>query len=73
MLGRFGHKAGNATVLEQTADAFAGDIGISNPLHPHGWGECTEAQADCRAAIHGADPEQGGFEIDEVGLDLVTF
>ena len=33
MLGRFGHKAGNPTVLEQTASAFVGDIGISNPIH----------------------------------------
>lgn len=73
MLGRFGHKAGNATVLEQTADAFAGDIGISNPLHPAGWGECTDTQDVCRAALDGGDPEQRGLEIDQVGLDLVAF
>jgi len=73
MLGRFGHKAGNPTVLEQTASAFAGDIGISNPVHTAGSGECTDQQTDCTAAQHGGDPEQGGFEIDEVGLDLVTF
>jgi CxxC motif-containing protein (DUF1111 family) len=73
MLGRFGHKAGNATVLEQSADAFAGDMGLSNPLHPDGWGECTEAQVDCRTATHGEDAEQSGFEVDQVGLDLVTF
>lgn len=73
MLGRFGLKAGNPTVLEQSADAFAGDIGISNPIHPGGWGECTDAQPVCRAAIHGGDVEQGGFEIDQPGLDLVTF
>lgn len=73
MLGRFGLKAGNPTVLEQSAGAFAGDIGISNPLHPHGWGECSPAQNACRAALDGGDPEQGGLEIDEVGLDLVVF
>ncbi len=73
MLGRFGHKAGNPTVLEQSAGAFAGDIGISSPLHPNGWGECTPAQTDCRQALDGANPEQDGFEIDQVGLDLVTF
>jgi CxxC motif-containing protein (DUF1111 family) len=73
MLGRFGHKAGNPTVLEQTASAFAGDIGISNPIHTAGSGECTDAQPDCTAALHGGDAEQGGFEIDQVGLDLVTF
>jgi len=73
MLGRFGLKAGAPTVREQSAAAFAGDIGISNPLFPGPWGECTEAQADCRAATHGADDEQGGFEIDAEALDLVTF
>ncbi|WP_417807541.1 di-heme oxidoredictase family protein [Thioclava sp.] len=73
MLGRFGHKAGNPTVLEQTASAFAGDIGISNPVHPAGSGECTDLQADCTAALDGSNPEQGGLEIDQIGLDLVTF
>jgi CxxC motif-containing protein (DUF1111 family) len=73
MLGRFGHKAGNPTVLEQTAGAFAGDIGISNPIHPSGSGECTDLQTDCVAALHGDNPEQDGLEIDQVGLDLVTF
>jgi len=73
MLGRFGHKAGNPTVLEQSAGAFAGDIGISSPLRPGGWGECGEAQVTCRDAVHGDDAEQDGFEISQIGLDLVTF
>ncbi|WP_306151299.1 di-heme oxidoredictase family protein [Roseovarius sp. MMSF_3281] len=73
MLGRFGLKAGKPTVQEQTASAFAGDIGISNPIHTAGSGECTDAQTDCTAALDGGDAEQGGFEIDQVGLDLVTF
>ena len=73
MLGRFGHKAGNPTVREQTASALAGDMGISNPIHTAGSGECTDAQTDCTAALHGGDPEQGGLEIDRAGLDLMTF
>ncbi|MEY8841166.1 di-heme oxidoredictase family protein [Cribrihabitans sp. XS_ASV171] len=72
MLGRFGWKAGNPTIREQTAAAFAGDIGISNPLHTAGSGECTDLQADCRAAIHG-DGDDRVYEIDAEGLDLVTF
>lgn len=72
MLGRFGWKAGNPTVEEQTAAAFAGDIGISNPLFPEGGGECTLAQATCRNAVHG-DGDARGQEIDRIGLDLVTF
>ena len=72
MLGRFGLKAGSPTVREQSAAAFAGDIGISTPLFPAGWGECTQDQTDCRAAPHG-DTDERGFEIDAEGLDLVTF
>lgn len=72
MLGRFGLKAGNATIREQSAGAFAGDIGISNSLVPNPWGECTEAQTDCRAAPHG-DQDTRIHEIDDAGLDLVTF
>lgn len=73
MLGRFGLKAGAPTVRQQSAGAFAGDIGISNPLFPTGWGECTENQVTCRDAIHGNDAADGGLEIGETGLDLVTF
>ena len=72
MLGRFGLKAGHATVHEQSAAAFAGDIGISSPLFPAPWGECTEAQAACRAMPHG----NGDVRVDEIdadGMDLVTF
>ena len=72
MLGRFGLKAGNPTILEQSAGAFAGDIGISNPIFQAGSGECTHRQADCKAAIHG-DGDDRIFEIDQTGLDLVTF
>ena len=72
MLGRFGWKAGNPTVMEQTASAFVGDIGISNPLFTSGAGECTDLQADCMAARHG-DGDDRVFEIDQQGLDLVTF
>ncbi len=72
MLGRFGWKAGNPTVMEQTASAFVGDIGISNPLFTSGAGECTDLQADCMAARHG-DGDDRVYEIDQQGLDLVTF
>ncbi|TRW98450.1 c-type cytochrome [Paracoccus sp. M683] len=72
VLGRFGLKAGAATIREQSAAAFSGDIGISTPLVPAPWGECSAAQADCRNGPHG-DGDARGTEIDEEGLDLVTF
>ena len=73
MLGRFGLKAGMPTLMEQNADAFHGDIGISSPLHPNHAGNCTAQQVECQNAIHGDNPEQGGFEVDQIGLDLVEF
>ena len=72
LLGRFGLKAGVPTVREQSAGAFAGDIGISNSLFPAAWGDCTEAQSDCRTAPHG-DAGDSGFEADDESLDFVTF
>ncbi|MDD9741165.1 di-heme oxidoredictase family protein [Marinovum sp. SP66] len=72
MLGRFGWKAGAPTVREQSASAFAGDIGISSPLFPAPWGDCAAGQPACQRAPHG-DGDAREFEIDAAGLDLVTF
>tara|TARA_R110002049_G_scaffold23781_6_gene84676 strand:- start:61677 stop:63233 length:1557 start_codon:yes stop_codon:yes gene_type:complete len=72
MLGRFGLKAGMPTIREQSAGAFAGDIGISNPLFADPFGDCTGIQDACVGAPHGAGDDRG-FEIDAEGLDLVTF
>ncbi|EPX85069.1 putative thiol oxidoreductase [Salipiger mucosus DSM 16094] len=71
MLGRFGWKAGNPTIKEQSANAFAGDMGLSSPLQPAVWGDCANAQSDCRAAPDGGDAD--GYEVTADGLDLVTF
>ena len=38
-LGRFGWKASKPTIREQSADAFVGDLGISNPDMPLAWGD----------------------------------
>jgi len=72
-LGRFGWKAGSATLDIQNQGAFAGDIGLSTPFHPDGWGECTETQTDCRAAPHGGDPQYAGLEANQEITDLVLF
>ncbi len=74
MLGRFGLKAGAPTVREQSAGAFAGDMGLSTPLHPEPWGDCTKAQPTCIDAPHGQEPGiRDGLEVDAASLDLVTF
>lgn len=72
-LGRFGLKAGKATITDQTAGAFAGDIGISTPLHSNGFGDCTEKQAHCRNAPSGNSKQHDGVEASKTVLDLVAF
>lgn len=74
MLGRFGLKAGAPTVREQSAGAFAGDMGLSTWLLPDPWGDCTPAQTACREGPHGQEPGvRDGLEVDRASLDLVTF
>jgi CxxC motif-containing protein (DUF1111 family) len=70
-LGRFGWKAGNPTVAQQSAEAFAGDIGIASPSLPQPWGECTARQQACQKAVHGDDGS--GREISAELFDLVVF
>ena len=71
-LGRFGWKAGASTVVEQTARAFSGDIGLSSHLSPEAWGDCTPVQTHCREAAHGRDAEEG-VEVTGQMFDLVVF
>ncbi|MDX9766423.1 MAG: di-heme oxidoredictase family protein [Ectothiorhodospiraceae bacterium] len=72
MLGRFGWKAGKPSVADQSAHAFAGDIGISSPVVRAAWGDCTEAQDACRKAPHGNYGEDD-VEITRDMFDLVVF
>ena len=72
-LGRFGWKASAASVREQSARAFSGDIGISSPDVRAPWGDCTEAQAACRAMPSGVQAGLGDTEAPDPVLDLVTF
>ncbi len=73
MLGRFGWKAGQPTVREQSAAAFSGDMGLSTSLHPDPWGDCTAAQPDCRSAPDGSTGNDDGLEVSAQAMDLVTF
>lgn len=65
-LGRFGWKANQPGLHQQTAGAFLGDIGISSELFPSQ--NCTEAQAECMDALTGGD-----VEIDADALDAVVY
>ena len=72
-LGRFGWKAGNPSIRQQTAGAFSGDIGISTSLFPAGHGECTQSQIKCILAPDGNSSQYENVEAHEEILRLVVF
>jgi CxxC motif-containing protein (DUF1111 family) len=55
VLGRFGWKAGQPTLNQQNAHAFAGDMGLTSSLVAAD--DCTPGQSDCRSANNGGEPE----------------
>ncbi|MBP2530567.1 CxxC motif-containing protein (DUF1111 family) [Rhizobium sp. PvP099] len=72
-IGRFGFKAQNASIRDQSSSAFAGDIGISTPDDPFDHGDCRKAQIDCLALPTGVQPRLGSVEAPDPVLPLVTF
>ena len=66
VIGRFGWKANVATVRQQNAGAFNGDIGITTSVEPSE--PCTAHQEACLAAPTGGTPE-----VDDLKLHRVTF
>ena len=72
-LGRFGWKAGQPDLLHQSSGAFHGDIGLSNPLHPSAYGDCTINQEACQQAPDGNSPEHDQLEVSQQMMDLLVF
>jgi CxxC motif-containing protein (DUF1111 family) len=72
LLGRYGWKAAAPTIAAQTADAFGLDIGMSSPLFPHPYGDCTQAEPDCLAAPNGRDASFDGEEISNQMIGLLV-
>ncbi len=73
VLGRFGWKAGTASIDEQVQAAFINDIGISVPRHPGGVGDCTARQPTCLAAPSGNSPQYEHLEAPRQVTELVSF
>ncbi|AZY49930.1 di-heme oxidoreductase family protein [Bordetella avium] len=71
-LGRFNWKAGQPTVEQQSAAAFSNDMGLSTPLFPSHYGDCTPAQKACFDMPHGAQPHLGEHEVPARLMDFVT-
>jgi CxxC motif-containing protein (DUF1111 family) len=61
VLGRFGWKANQPSVLQQLAGAMLGDMGITSVLFPDQ--NCTPAQTQCRQAAQGPQPEVSASQL----------
>ena len=65
---RFGWKGDEPDLLRQISAAFHFDLGLATTAVPALWGDCTAAEADCRAAPHGAKPGEAEVRDDLVAL-----
>ncbi|MEM1140201.1 MAG: di-heme oxidoredictase family protein [Pseudomonadota bacterium] len=72
MVGRFGWKSLEPTLVQQSAHAFAGDIGLSSPIASAHWGDCTPQQTTCIDAPHGDSPQYENLEVPNQVLDTVV-
>lgn len=67
-IGRFGWKAGQATIEDQVAKAFHQDLGVTSPLYPEP--NCPAGDEACRNAHRSQG--QPGVELPEEDLALVA-
>ena len=73
MLGRFGAKAAAPDLIHQAATAFSNDLGLSTPLRPDPYGDCSVAETACRSAATGETPDlRDGREVSGESLGLVS-
>lgn len=72
VLGRFNWKAAQPTVAQQSAVAFSNDMGLSTPMFPSHYGDCTRAQKQCFDMPHGAQPRLGDEEVPGRLMDFVA-
>ena len=70
VLGRFGWKANQPSIEQQTAGAFHGDIGITSRYFPDE--NCTGVQTSCREAPNGGAPEMPDERLAKVTFYLQT-
>jgi len=72
-LGRFGWKAGSASIAQQSAEAAAGDMGLSTSMVPLSSGDCTKSQPTCLEAPNGNSPKPNDPELTDQLFELLVF
>lgn len=70
VLGRFNWKASEASIMSQTANAAAHDLGLTNPLYPEEL--CQPAQTDCLAAPRGGNTPLGSLDLPMLRLQAIA-
>jgi CxxC motif-containing protein (DUF1111 family) len=69
-VGRFGWKANQPNIRQQTAGALLGDMGITSRLFPND--NCPGSQTACQDAPNGSDVDAGEPEIDDMKFDSIV-
>lgn len=72
-LGRFNWKSAEPTVLQQSAKAFSGDMGLSTSHFPNPYGDCTSTQSACLEKPTGVQASQGAHEVPDHLMEFVSF
>lgn len=70
-LGRFGYKASQASLLAQTADAAAHDMGLTNPYFEKEL--CGNNQLACKNAPTGRPSPLGALDLPMMRLEAIAF
>ena len=70
VLGRFNWKASEASIANQSANAAAHDLGLTNPAYPQEL--CQPAQLDCLAAPRGRQSPHGLLDLPEFRLQAIA-
>ncbi len=70
-LGRFGYKASQDSIMMQTADAAANDMGLTNAFFPHEL--CSKKQTACMQAPKGRASPQGKLDLPPTRLAAISF
>lgn len=69
-IGKFGWKANQDTIRNQTAGAAFGDMGLTSSLHPKE--NCNQNQDDCKKQISGGNPELTNNQLDMMAFYIRT-
>ncbi len=71
VVGRFGWKANQPNLRQQTGAAFVGDMGLTSSLFPVD--NCTSPQLDCQQAYNGNTSPTEPYELTPRVFDMVSF